>query len=396
MNKLFFADFIILSTLAFINFKFIPLQYKILSIIVWVIIIVLSLLINFNLVLYFVSLLIIGLCGIVMYTIKTVTIDPANKISFWIMYVISTIILVAIIISKKLIYDIIVSDGQTGDKGIVGKQGTYGESYFLTNRSEIAYNKIILNIESVLKKHKSLNNNNDYLLQNLYFKELIKNICYSEQYVYITKLEEEEQNQNGKDQCQTIKDGDPKRVCLNGKNECSTDKDCTGPAGETKSLSTPDSCFELQFQIPTTTKSSNTSDSDNSDPTNQVFTSCQNMTPTKSGEEIIEERITPVYDITMTNVESKINNVIMDWVTLILDHSSGFIFLNTFEYIDTFFDQNNPLPIVKCGKEKQVVTYSGDNPFKSIKDAKKHHIKIENNSDGLNYGNPYYWGINKI
>ena len=385
MNKLFLVDFVILSVLAFINFKFIPIQYKILSIIVWVIIIILSLLINLNLILYFVSLLIISLFGVVMYSMTIITIDPANKVSFWIMYIISTIILIAIIISKKLIYDIIASVGQRGDKGSIGEQGINGDAYFLSNPSEIAYNKIILNIESVLKKHKSLTNSNDYLLQNMYFKDLIKNICYSEQFIYITKLEKGDEKKTIKNKCQTGKNG---RRCINGNNPCNIDSNCLVTLDTNESHSNNDSCFELHFP----TQSVNITSASN-ESTNQNVTYCENTDTQKSGEDANEGEIKPIYNITMTNSETKINNVIIDWVNIILEHSSGFIFLNTFEYIDTFFDQNNPLPVVKCGKEKQVVTYSGDNPFKSIKDAKKYHIK---NNGESNYGNPYYWGINKI
>ena len=61
-----------------------------------------------------------------------------------------------------------MSDGQIGDKGIIGKQGSNGTGYFLTNTSEKAYNTFILNIEDVLQKHKTLTNSNDYLLQNIF------------------------------------------------------------------------------------------------------------------------------------------------------------------------------------------------------------------------------------
>ena len=389
MNKLFIADFLILSILAFVNVKFIPLQYKILSIIVWVIIILLSIFINFNLILYFVSLLIIGLCIVVTVTINTVSINQNNKIVFWLLYIISTIILVTLIISKKIIYDVIVSDGQLGDKGIIGKQGAKGNGYFLTNTSEKAYNTFILNIEDVLKKHKPLTNNNDYLLQNIFFKDIIKNICYSEEFIDIKNIENIEngmENNINNDYCHVIKhSGEYQRKCFGekGKN-CNTDGDCKNPLPSAPSNNK--SCFSLQF--PTEKVDSSTTNVTTNSQT--IHPSCLKNKPNEQSDET-DGNTRP-----QSNGEVKLNDIIIGWVNTILKHRSGFIFLNTLEHKDTFFDLNNPITKVDCGKEKKITKYGGDNPFKSINDnnVKKQNHFISN--DGTNYGNPYYWGINKI
>jgi hypothetical protein len=385
MNKLFIADFLILSILAFVNVKFIPLQYKILSIIVWVIIILLSIFINFNLILYFVSLLIIGLCIVVTVTINTVSINQNNKIVFWLLYIISTIILVTLIISKKIIYDVIVSDGQVGEKGIIGKQGAKGNGYFLTNTSEKAYNTFILNIEDVLKKYKPLTNSNDYLLQNIFFKDIIKNICYSEEFIDTKNVENGMGNKLNNDYCQVIpSSGKYQRTCFGEKIVCNTDEDCTQPLPTGSSNNK--SCFSLQF--PTEKVDSSTTNVTTTSQT--IHPSCLKNKPTEQSDET-EENTRP-----QSNGEVKLNDIIIGWVNTILKHSSGFIFLNTVEHKDTFFDLNNPITKVNCGKEKKITKYGGDNPFKSINDNNE---KIENHfilNDGTNYGNPYYWGINKI
>jgi len=384
MNKLFIADFLFLSILAFINVKFIPLRYKILSIIVWVIIILLSVFINFNLILYFVSLLIIGVCIIVTVTINTVTINQNNKIVFWLLYIISTIILVTLIISKKIIYDVIVSDGQIGDKGIIGKQGSKGNGYFLTNTSEKAYNTFILNIEDVLQKHKTLTNSNDYLLQNIFFKDIIKNICYSEEFIDIKKGGEYIKNKINNDYCQVTNTDDKyERKCFGEKGKtCNTDDDCIQPLPSGSSNN--NSCFSLQF--PTEKVDSSTTNVT----TQTIHPSCLENKPTEQSDESDE------HNQPQSDEEIKLNDIIIGWVNTILQHSSGFIFLNTLEHKDTFFDLNNPITNVDYGKEKKTSKYGGNNPFKTIIDnnyEKQNHFGYHYDNY---YRNPYYWGINKI
>jgi hypothetical protein len=185
MNKLFIFDFIISCFLAGINIYYIT-HYRILVGLLWGFFIICSLLLNYNQILYFTSLVTIGVCIIAIYILKTIPIIPEYNLIFWILYLITTSVIISIIISKKFIFNNINTDAPIGDKGIIGKPGDTGKSYNLKTYPEKCYDELINTIESYLIQNKTGNNiefdKNDYNLKNLYFKNLLKNICLSREF----------------------------------------------------------------------------------------------------------------------------------------------------------------------------------------------------------------------
>lgn len=185
MNKLYIFDFIISSFLAGVNIYYVK-DFRILIGIIWSFFILCSLLLNYDQILYFISLYIIGICIVAIYIIKNIPFTPDYNIIFWILYVISACVLMTIIISKKFIFNSINSMALTGDKGINGKIGNPGISYNLKTYSDKCYDELINTLETYITQNKIYNNiefdKNDYQLKNLYFKDLLKKICLSHEF----------------------------------------------------------------------------------------------------------------------------------------------------------------------------------------------------------------------
>ena len=185
MNKLYIFDFIISCFLAGINIYYVK-DFRILIGLLWSFFILCSILLNYNQILYFASLYIIGICIVAIYILKKIPFTPEYNIIFWILYIISACVLISIIISKKFIFNSIYSIPLTGDKGITGKIGNPGISYNLKTYSEKCYDELITAVETYLTQNKIGNNieydKNEYQLKNLYFKDLLKKICLSQEF----------------------------------------------------------------------------------------------------------------------------------------------------------------------------------------------------------------------
>jgi len=185
MNKLFIYDFIISCFLAGINIYY-TTDYRILCGLLWGFFILCSILLNYNQILYFISLFIISICVIAIYILINIPFLPQYNLIFWILYLISVLLILSIIISKKFIFNNINTDAPIGDKGITGKLGNTGISYNLKTYPEKCYEELITTVESYLIQNKTGNNidfdKNDYNLKNLYFKNLLKNICLSKEF----------------------------------------------------------------------------------------------------------------------------------------------------------------------------------------------------------------------
>jgi hypothetical protein len=185
MNKLYIFDFIISSFLAGINIYYVK-DFRILIGLLWSFFILCSVLLNYNQILYFASLYIIGMCIVAIYILKKIPFTPEYNIIFWILYLISACVLISIIISKKLLLNNIGTMPLTGDKGITGKIGNPGISYNLKTYPEKGYDELITVVETYITQNKVGNNiehdKNDYQLKNLYFKDLLKNICLSHEF----------------------------------------------------------------------------------------------------------------------------------------------------------------------------------------------------------------------
>ena len=185
MNKLYIYDFIISCFLAGFNIYYIK-NFRILFGMLWGFFILCSLLLNNEQILYFTSLFIVGICVIAIYILKNIPISIEFNLIFWILYLITAFVIISIIISKKFIFNNINTDAPIGDKGIAGKFGNTGVSYNLKTYPEKCYDELITTIETYLIQNKMANNiefdKNDYNLKNLYFKELLKNICLSKEF----------------------------------------------------------------------------------------------------------------------------------------------------------------------------------------------------------------------
>jgi hypothetical protein len=185
MNKLYIFDFIISSFLAGINIYYVK-DFRILIGLLWSFFILCSLLLNYNQILYFGSLYIIGVCVVAIYILKKIPFLPEYNIIFWLLYAISACVLMSIIISKKFIFNNIGTMPITGDRGITGKIGKSGISYNLKTYPEKCYDELIEKVETYITQTKIGNNiefdRNDYQLKNLYFKDLLKKICLSHEF----------------------------------------------------------------------------------------------------------------------------------------------------------------------------------------------------------------------
>jgi hypothetical protein len=196
MNKLYILDFIISSIFAGVNINFIKTnEYKVLTGIIWGIFIISSLLLNNNLPLYFISSIIIGFCILAIYIILVIPIRKNIIIIFWILFFISAFIFTGVIISKKMFFANIYNEPLMGIKGDSGTLGIKGESYFLKTYPEKCYNELILAAEDYIIQNMKINDIEydpyEYQINNLYFKQLLKDICLSRNfndYVLLGKI----------------------------------------------------------------------------------------------------------------------------------------------------------------------------------------------------------------
>ena len=189
MNKIYIYDFLILCILCGITLKYINYNiYKLLAGLIWGTFILSSVLANYNYTLYSIAIIIIGSCATAIYILLKIPVLKSIKIIFWLLYIVSTIVLGSVVLSKKLVFNNMYNEGPTGKKGKEGTIGKRGERYYLKTYPEQCYNYIILEVEKYLIKNKSINelitnasdlSKTEYLLKNLYFKNLIKKVCLS-------------------------------------------------------------------------------------------------------------------------------------------------------------------------------------------------------------------------
>jgi hypothetical protein len=187
MNKLYILDFLLSSVFAGINIKYTKTNdYKILVGIIWSIFIISSLLINNSLTVYFISSIIIGFSILAIYIILKIPINTNLNIVFWILYFISALVLTFIVFSKKMFFANVYNESLMGAKGDDGKIGNKGDSYILKTYPEKCYNDLILTVENYLVQNMKINDIDydpyEYQLKNLYFKQLLKRICLSQEF----------------------------------------------------------------------------------------------------------------------------------------------------------------------------------------------------------------------
>ena len=187
--KLIISDFFVSIILTFILYKIINHYFssKIYNIILLIsasTFILSSLALNLEKIIYSISIYLIGLCSLLIYIIIKINIKfSAENIPFWLLFLITTIFLYSIVITKKFIFNNFYNMGQTGDKGYLGNIGNSGESYFLKTYPQKLYEDLLNHCEEYLKKNKTINNillyDNEHQIKNMYFKNLIKRVCNS-------------------------------------------------------------------------------------------------------------------------------------------------------------------------------------------------------------------------
>ena len=245
------GDFFISLLIVIIAIKFLIYEsYKNGAIIVLTLFILTSLFINLNKYVISIALFLIGVITLIIYIMKE---HPSieNPILFWLMFSISIIVLGSLLLFKRLIINMLNYTGPTGEKGKIGLLGKEGISYILNNYQNRCYD-ILLNesektFANILVFNKDLDSNyleKNSLIENMYFKQKLKQISRSYQflnYVYNGKITEhvnsskcpcpiksgENKGSLEDHQCR-FRDDTKTRICENNNNdkECLIDNNC--------------------------------------------------------------------------------------------------------------------------------------------------------------------------
>lgn len=168
--------------------------YTIFNYIVWGFIALLSILINLNKIVYFISFIFVGALIVVGYIFSKFKFDfktDQNKdnimLFFYLLLGISIVSIVGFVLSKKYMLFMATSKAPDGAPGEDGSIGNSGEAYFVENLPEKCYNEVINHIEDLLISIKKINKipfkSKEYQLKNTYFKNNIMRICYSKQFL---------------------------------------------------------------------------------------------------------------------------------------------------------------------------------------------------------------------
>ena len=162
-----------------------------LNYIFWGIIIVLSVLVNFHLYLYFGTVFILGVVFLAIYIHKIVRVitfvESDYNLFFWMLFVTLFIPIFVILITKRVLYSAFKSEAPQGYVGAVGKVGDTGTNYFIETAGDRAYVLIVNGIEKyfreILDKNEIDYDTNKYQFNNMYLKENLKRICNSKQFI---------------------------------------------------------------------------------------------------------------------------------------------------------------------------------------------------------------------
>ena len=178
-----------------------------LNYIFWIFLATLSVLSNFKLYLYFVSVFVIGVLflGIFIHkTIKVTTfVDLNMTLMFWILFATFFIPLCVLFITKRMLMTAAKSEPPRGAKGAQGPAGSVGEEYFIESLGDRAYAIIITEAEDffreILEKNEIEFDFNEPQLNNMYFKDNLKRICNSRE--FIDKIKRNVQEIKQYDEC---------------------------------------------------------------------------------------------------------------------------------------------------------------------------------------------------
>lgn len=191
ITKLIIVETIIYTLIAFLVHTFFVSKtndpiFKIINVFFWGTLIILSILINTQKFLFFITtfiiLILLSIIFIIKYNIKKYF---KNKLYYGV-YMLIGITFFGIfnfIVTKYFIYNIVNTEPPIGNNGELGKLGETGTNYSIENFSERCYVDIINYLEKEYEAIKKTNNIDydikDYGINNLYLKDNIKRICYS-------------------------------------------------------------------------------------------------------------------------------------------------------------------------------------------------------------------------
>jgi len=220
------VEIILLSTIAYFTSKNIFIfthddSLVNLNYIFWGVVITLSILINFNLYLYFGTVFVLGVAFLAIYIHKTVRVitfvDKSYTLFFWMLFATLFIPLIIILISKHFLYSAFASEAPQGNIGHVGDVGNRGNNYFIESVGDRAYVIIINELETyfreILDKNEIDYDANEPQFNNFYLKENIKRICNSTE--FIDKLwNKSKTSREGEQSCKFFEHNDQrKRFC---------------------------------------------------------------------------------------------------------------------------------------------------------------------------------------
>lgn len=168
--------------------------YTIFNYIVWGFIAMLSILLNLNKIIYFISFIFIGSLIVVGYIFTKFEFNfdtNQNKenimLFFYLLLGISIISIIGFVLSKKYMLFMVNSSAPEGAPGEMGPIGKTGEAYFIENLPEKCYNEVINHVEELLVSIKKINKipfkSKEYQLNNTYLKNNIRRICYSKEFL---------------------------------------------------------------------------------------------------------------------------------------------------------------------------------------------------------------------
>ena len=162
-----------------------------LNYIFWGIIIVLSVLVNFHLYLYFGTVFILGVVFMAIYIHKIVRVitfvESDYNLFFWMLFVTLFIPIFVILITKRVLYSALSSEAPQGYTGAVGNVGNTGTNFFIETPGDKAYVLIVNGIEKyfreILDKNEIDYDGNIPQFNNMYLKENLKRICNSKEFI---------------------------------------------------------------------------------------------------------------------------------------------------------------------------------------------------------------------
>lgn len=257
MNKylISFIEIIILAAVAKFSAKNIEIftgdeSIVNLNYIFWGIIIVLSVLVNFHLFLYFGTVFILGVIFMAIYIHKIVRVitfvESDYNLFFWMLFITLFIPIFVLLITKRVLYSAFNSEAPQGYIGPIGQVGDAGENYFIETAGNRAYVLIVNDIEKyfreILDKNEIDYDANIPQFNNMYLKENLKRICNSEEFINILLSQSiSEKNTNS---CAYFQENN-NRYCLDNTKIGADYSIPTTPSSTAKQCVTDKNCYTL-------------------------------------------------------------------------------------------------------------------------------------------------------